>query len=184
MIYIISGASRAGKSTVAKKLMKENNIPYIPLDSIMMGFMNGVPSMGIHDKLWPNEIAEKMWGFLKAMCENMIYNNIDYIFEGEAVLPQYINELMAQYPNKVKACFIGFSNIDTDEKVSNVKRYPNGSNDWLVNNKDEYIFEHIENMKFYSEELKRKCEVFNVKYFDTSINFEETINEVINYLIN
>lgn len=183
MIYIVSGASRSGKSIIAKKFMKEKDIPYVPLDSIMMGFMNGVPSMGIHDKLWPNEIAEKMWDFLKAMCENMIYNNIDYMFEGEAVLPKYIKELIEEHPNKVKVCFIGFSEADIDNKINDVKKYPNGDNDWLTNQDNEFISEHIKNMKWYSEKIKSDCEIYNIKYFDTSSNFEDTVSEIVNYLV-
>lgn len=181
MIFIISGASRSGKSTVAKRLMAQKGIPYMPVDSIMMGFMNGLPSMGIHDRLWPDEIAKKLWSFLKAICENMISNNIDYIFEGEAFLPCNVKEFIDKYPNKVKVCFMGFSNISVEGKIINVKKYSNGKNDWLTHQNEGYIHGHIENMIYYSKKIKRECEIYNVKYIDTDMNFLESIEDVVNY---
>ncbi len=57
MIYIISGASRSGKTLIAEKMVKQYGIPYVSLDWLVMGFTNGIPEYGIHDKLWPNEIS-------------------------------------------------------------------------------------------------------------------------------
>ncbi len=45
----------------------------------MMGFTNGAPEFGIHDKLWPDEIADKLWPFLHAMFESMLYGEVDYV---------------------------------------------------------------------------------------------------------
>lgn len=183
MIYIISGASRSGKSITARKLFERNNIPYVPVDSLMMGFMNGLPSLGIHDKLWPNEIAGKMWEFLKATCENMIYNELNYILEGEAFLPHLIRPFMDKYPEQIKACFFGYGDADEKEKISNVIRFPNHENDWLVNLDEESIASHIGNMKEYSQMLQRECTEHSIRYFDTSLCFSETIEEAIRFLI-
>lgn len=183
MIYLISGASRSGKSIVAKRLMSQTGIPYMPIDSLMMGFMNGIPSMGVHDKLWPDEIAEKIWSFLRAVCENMIDNDIDYIFEGEAILPHNVIKLIDMYPDKIKVCFMGFCNISVEQKIIDVKKYSNGKKDWLVSQNENYIRSHIENMIFYSRTIKEECEKFDIKYIDTAINFSEIIDYAIDYLI-
>lgn len=181
MLYIISGASRSGKSIAAKILTEENKTSYLPLDSIVMAFTNGVPEFGIHDKLWPHEIAEKIWPFLKAFCENIIWNNIDYLIEGEAFLPQLLSELQQQYSNTIKSCFIGYSFQSVEEKVNLVKKYPQPDNDWLNLEPDSFIYDHINNMIQYSNKIKTDCEKYNLAYFDTSAHFNETINEVVEY---
>ena len=116
MQYIISGASRSGKSIVARQIASSKGIPYLSLDWIMMGFTNGIPEYGVHDKLWPDEIAERLWGFLKAMFESMIYTKTDCVIEGEAILPDLIKELMIKYPDEIRICFLGFTKIDPDVK--------------------------------------------------------------------
>lgn len=184
MIYIISGTSRSGKTLIAKKMMKEYNIPYMSLDWLVMGFTNGVPEYGIHDKLWPNEIAEKFWDFLKAMCENMIWTKADYILEGEAVLPELITELLEKYPESIKVCFVGYVDVNLNKKVKDVYEYSNGENDWLTNEPNNYVESHINNMIEYSKRIKKACEECNIKYFDTSSDFINVLNSSIEYLMN
>ncbi len=113
--------------------MKQYKIPYLSLDWLIMGFTNGLSEYGIHDKLWPNEIAEKFWPFLKAMCENMIWAKTDYIIEGEAVLPNLIHQLIKKYPDKIKVCFLDYTTVSLKEKVKNVYENCNGQIDWLKN---------------------------------------------------
>ena len=90
MLYLVSGTSRSGKTIIAKKLLRQKQIPYMSLDWLMMGFTNGMPEYGIHDKLFPDEIAKKSWSFFKAMCESMLWLEVDYVIEGEAILPELI----------------------------------------------------------------------------------------------
>lgn len=184
MIYIISGTSRSGKTLIAKKMMKQCEIPYMSLDWLVMGFTKGIPEYGIHDKLWPNEIAERFWNFLKAMCENMIWTKIDYIIEGEAVLPGLIDELLKKYPDNIRVCFVGYADANIIEKVKDVYDHSNGENDWLTNEPVDYVESHISNMIEYSKGIKIACEKYNKRYFDTSKNFTEVLDDVIGYLLN
>ncbi|NHF57860.1 hypothetical protein FK220_000805 [Flavobacteriaceae bacterium TP-CH-4] len=57
MLYIISGSSRSGKTLMAKKILAEKGVSYLLLDWLVMGFTNGIPEYGIHDRLFPDEIA-------------------------------------------------------------------------------------------------------------------------------
>ena len=131
MIYLISGASRAGKTIIAKKLSVQKNISYFSLDWLVMGFTNGMPEIGIHDKLFPHEIAERSWSFLKAMLECMLWNDENYIIEGEAMLPELIIELLKKYPDQLKICFVGFTEVTIEEKVKEIKAYSSREKDWL-----------------------------------------------------
>ena len=66
MLFLVSGASRSGKTLIARKILADKQIPYLSLDWLMMGFNDGIPEYGIHHLLWPNEIARKMAPFYKA----------------------------------------------------------------------------------------------------------------------
>jgi adenylate kinase family enzyme len=182
MIYVISGTSRSGKTMMANKILEEKKIPYMSLDWLVMGFTNGIPEYGIHDKLFPDEIAKKFWSFLEGMCENMIWTDKDYVLEGEAVLPELISELTEKYPDRIRVCFVGYTDIDIEKKVEDVKRYSTGENDWLSNKNDEYISNHITNMVEHSKMIMKDCKDYNLKYFDTSKDFIPTLNRAIDYL--
>ncbi len=183
MIYIISGTSRSGKTLAAKKMMEQSEIPYLSLDWLIMGFTNGIPEYGIHDKLWPNEIAERFWDFFKAMLENMIWSETDYIIEGEAVLPELIYELLKKHPDRIKVCFVGYTNVNISEKVEDVYHYSKGRHDWLTSKSKDYIERHISNMIEYSKKIKKSCKKYGIRYFDNSRKFTQVLDDAIEYLI-
>ena len=183
MLYLVSGASRAGKTIIAKKISAQKGISYFSLDWLVMGFTNGIPEYGIHDMLFPDEIAERSWSFLKAMFESMIWSEIDYIIEGEAILPELIIELMKKYPDKLKICFVGYTDVDLEKKVKDVKDFSCGEIDWLSDKSDEYIMDHVKNMIAHSIKIKKSCKENSLKYFDTSENFMDTIEHAVEYLL-
>jgi len=183
MLYLISGASRSGKTIMAKKILKEKGISYLSLDWLVMGFTNGMPEYGIHDKLFPDEIAERAWSFLKAMLESMIYVEADCIIEGEALLPELIIELINKYPDKLKICFVGYADVDPYAKVKDVKDFSSRENDWLSGKSDEYIIDHVKNMIAHSKKIKKSSRETGLKYFDTSNNFMDAIEDAVAYLL-
>jgi len=172
MLYIISGTSRSGKTMISNKILDSKKISFLSLDWLVMGFTNGIPEYGISDKLFPDEIAKKMWNFTKSICENIIWLGIDYVIEGEA-----------KYPDKVRICFVGYTDINVNEKVSDIKAFSMGESDWLSNEPHAYIRSHINNMVIYSKMIRNECEKYRIKYFDTSNDFIRTIDIAFDYLI-
>ncbi len=159
-------------------MFERYKIPYLSTDHLMMAFMNGVQEMEIHDKLWPNEIAEKMWRFLKPFIESIIVSKEDYIIEGEAMLPTLIMELIEQYPNQIKACFVGYSTIEIDDKIEYIKNHSSDI-DWLTPLGDEEIKKHVSNMIEYSKFIKNQAEECGINYIDTSVDFSNFIEKCI-----
>ena len=171
MLFLVSGTSRSGKTLIAKKILADKQIPYLSLDWLMMGFNDGIPEYGIHHLLWPNEIAEKMGPFLLGIIDSMLVDGVDYVIEGEAMLPQLVADLVDKHPEKIKAVFVGYTEISVKDKVALVKKYGDGEKDWLTNESDEYIRDHIENMIAYSKMIKKGCEKHGLPYFETSEEF-------------
>ena len=163
--------------------MKECQIPYLSLDWLVMGFTNGIPEYGIHDKLWPDEIAKKIWDYLEAMLESMIWSGAEVIIEGEAVLPKQISKFSRKHPDQIKICYLGYSNITIEQKVKEVYQYSIGKNDWLTKESPEYVEDHTANMITYSKRIEKACKKYGLNYFDTSDNFEGTLDKVMEYLL-
>ena len=183
MLYLVGGASRSGKTRIAKKILADKRIPYLSLDWLMMGFNDGMPESGIHHLLWPDEIARKMGPFLQGMMDCMLVNDIDYVIEGEAMLPHLVAGLIERRPEKVRAAFLGYTEIDVDDKVALVKRHGDGDRDWLTGQSDEYIRDHIGNMVGYSRMIKKECERHGVPYFDTSLDFRGATEAAASFLV-
>ena len=92
---------------IAERILEQKNTPYISLDWLVMGFTNGMPECGIHDLLFPDDIAQRLWGFLRAMCESILWQETDCVIEGEAILPELVSELLNKYPDKIKISEVG-----------------------------------------------------------------------------
>lgn len=95
----------------------------------MMGFNNGIPEYEIHHLLWPNEIAEKMAPFLQGLIDSMLVDDIDYLIEGEAMLPRRVAGLVEKHPGKIRAVFVGYTEINVEDKVALIKVHGTGEND-------------------------------------------------------
>jgi 2-phosphoglycerate kinase len=183
MLFLVSGTSRSGKTLIARKILADKRIPYLSLDWLMMGFNDGIPEYGIHHLLWPNEIAEKMSPFLQGMIGSMLVDGMDYVIEGEAMLPELVADLVAKHPDKVRAVFVGYTEIDVEDKVALVKKHRDGEDDWLTNESDEYIRDHIGNMIAYSKMIKEGCAEHGLSYFDTSEDFLGAIEAATDNLL-
>ncbi|MDH3673629.1 MAG: chloramphenicol phosphotransferase CPT family protein [Gammaproteobacteria bacterium] len=183
MLFLVSGTSRSGKTLIARKILADKQIPYLSLDWLMMGFNDGIPEYGIHHLLWPNEIAEKMAPFLVGMIDSMLVDGMDYVIEGEAMLPQLVADLVEKHPEKIKAVFVGYTEISVKDKVALVKTHSDAENDWLTNESDEYIRDHIGNMIAYSKTIKNGCEKHGLSYFDTSDDFLGAIEATTDFLL-
>lgn len=183
MLFLVSGASRSGKTLIAKKILAIKQIPYLSLDWLMMGFNDGIPEYGIHHLLWPNVIAEKMGPFLLGMIDSMLVDGMDYVIEGEAMLPQLVADLVEKHPDKIKVVFVGYAEINVKDKVALVKKHGDGENDWLTSKSDKYIGEHIGNMIAYSKMIEKGCEKHGLSYFDTSEGFLGTIEAATDFLV-
>ena len=183
MLFLVSGTSRSGKTLIARKLLEDKQIPYLSLDWLMMGFNDGIPEYGIHHLLWPHEIAEKMTPFLSGMIDSMLVDGMDYVIEGEAMLPQQIAALVQKHPDKIRAVFVGYTEMNVNDKVALVKKHDGGENDWLTKKSDEYIRDHIENMIAYSKMIKNECEKHGLSYFDTSDDFLGAIEAATDFLV-
>ena len=183
MLFLVSGTSRSGKTLIARKILADKQIPYLSLDWLMMGFNDGIPEYGVHHLLWPNEIAEKMWPFVQGMIDCMLIDGMDYVIEGEAMLPRLAAELVAKHPCKIRVVFVGYTDVTVKDKVALVKKHDVGENDWLTNESDDYISDHIENMIAYSKTIKTECEKHGLSYFDTSEDFLGAIEAATDFLV-
>ena len=183
MLFLVSGASRSGKTLIAKRILADQQIPYLSVDWLMMGFNDGLPEYGIHHLLWPDEIAEKIEPFLLGMIDSMLVDGINYVIEGEAMLPQMVADLVENNPDKVKAVFVGYTEIEVEDKVALVKKYGNGENDWLTKESDEYVRDHVGNMIAYSKMIRKGCEEHGLPYIDTSHDFTGAIDAATDCLV-
>lgn len=181
MLYILGGAARAGKTTIANRFVTKNAIPYLSTDYLMEALEIGSPQLGVNFHLPYLQRGEKFWVFLKPMLSIIHLENPSYLVEGDPILPKFIAEFIKEHKN-IKVTFLGYANTSTEKKLKQIREKHSGSYDWTNKISDEKLIESIKYNIDYSKYLQAECEKLELPYFDTSNNFEETLDEAYRYL--
>lgn len=101
MILLISGASHAGKTALAQRLLEKHHIPYLSIDHLKMGL--------IRTRLSPYTVEEDrsmtgfLWPIVREMIKTAIENDQHMIVEGlyipfdwkESFEPEYLLDIQA-----------------------------------------------------------------------------------------
>lgn len=181
MIYILGGASRSGKTLLARRVVTEKQIPYFPLDALFGGLASGAPQFGVTWNQAFIERAEKMWPILKPMLVFFFQEEGNFLIEGDAILPKHIRELMNE-GNLVKSCFLGYSELSREEKFVHIRTHHQSELDWTKDIADSELYGYVDEMIEFSKYLKLECATLDIPYFDISQDFETPRSNAFNYL--
>jgi len=184
MLYFVGGASRSGKTWLARRMLESHQIAYFPIDVLMMGFINGYPDFGLDPETEGITRGEKLWPILRGMAVNLIEEkryHPDYLLEGDELLPKNVAELITTYPRDVRACFLGYTHIVPSEKLQSVRKF---EPDWAEFYKnDEILLSFLAEQSEYSQYLRQECSIYGLNYFDGSEDFTRTVETALQYLI-
>ncbi len=183
MLYILGGAPRAGKSILAKKMLKEKQISYFPTDALIGVLSQSAPEYKINHDVPFIEKSKKLWKFTKVLFGYFIEEEDNFLVEGDAILPEQAAEMLKEYPNQTKACFVGYVDMTPEEKLGTIRSFKQEI-DWTDNHNDKALLEMIDQMIQYSKYIKNECAQYNLKYFDLSDDFGKTHEEIFQYLLN
>jgi hypothetical protein len=181
MLHFIGGAARTGKGILARRLLAEQHIPYLSLDVLKMGLARGVPEFPIDPDAGGIAVGERLWPLVREMCASLLRDDVDYLIEGE-VLPKHVAPLCQAHPAQVRACFLGYTAITPDVKLRQVRAHAGHPNDWPVEVSDADLLGVLTREIEFSRYLQAECAAYGLRYFDTSHDFEATLDRVFAYL--
>lgn len=181
MLYILGGASRSGKTLLARRAVAEKRIPYFPLDALVGGVIHGLPELGVAYNQPFIQRSENMWRINKPFLTFFPKEEGHFLIEGDLILPKQVNELILEGA-EVKSCFIGYPERTAQEKLAFIRMYHQGETDWTRDISDQEMLPMIDEMIEYSNYLKEECGNYGIPYFDISHNFEKPREEAFKCL--
>ena len=177
MLYVLGGASRSGKSIISRRFVSEKQIPFFCIDFLITSLQE-VPSLDIKQGQPFIDKAKKLWPLIKPLLVHLIKEEPNYLIEGDGILPSQVAELCKDYPNDIRVSFVGFSEIDPQDKFKQIKEFGGNEDDWTKRISDKELMLSIKEMIKFSKYLKSECSKYNIPYFDSSNDFSEYLESV------
>lgn len=176
---IIGGTVRAGKSTLAARIVKELGYSICESDSVVNAFDKAFPELGIIHKD-PKGAREKYKPFLHELLtgfyRTLKYQGIVTVFPGAQFLPSTIDEYSKK--DKYIVIFLGMNDID-GETLLNKIREMDSEHDWTFKESDEKLLKHCNKIIEESKTLENECKKYGFYYFNTFFDREKVFDEVI-----
>lgn len=119
MIYIITGATHAGKTFLAQKILEKAFIPYVSQDHIKMGLIrSGYTSLSPDS---PDEtLTEYLWPVTREMIKTAVENGQSLIVEGCYIPFNWKKDFDESYLQNISFICLCFSEKYIDEHYSDI----------------------------------------------------------------
>jgi len=183
MLYLVGGASRAGKSTLADRMRTRHGVPWFALDALKMGLFLGAPDLGVHPEHDDLATADLMWPILRPMLENLIFDGRDYLVEGVNLRPETVAAFRSETEAPVSTVFLGYPEIDLAAKRRQVADGAGQYNDWLNRMGEAYIAEYLEESRRFSAHLQGECARLELPFVDTAGDLATALARAEGYLV-
>ena len=149
MIYILTGIAKSGKSLVANRLIQKYSLPTFSTDYIMMMLVRGNKTLGIDPDGEDEIVANQLRPYINGLIQTMVENKVDYFIEGVHFNPDFARELLDKYPNDVKVLYLGYKDINVEDKINELERFIQFS---ICNYKELLNFTILKNPNIYVDQ--------------------------------
>jgi hypothetical protein len=183
VLHLLGGTSRSGKTTIARRLVQEKAIPYSSLDVLVMGLGRGWPGDRVDLDATDEARARILWPVIRAMAVNLLdeeRTHPTYLLEGIVLFPQGVAELAAEYPGRVRTCFLGYLAVDPPTMLRRVRAV---EPDWYYWAPDSDALAFLAEQVELSRCLARQCAERGLPYVDVSQGLPEELDDAIQRLV-
>ena len=121
MIVLITGASHAGKTLLAQRMLEEYGYPYLSIDHLKMGLIrSGNTSLTPEDD---EELTEYLWPIVREMVKTAIENGQNLIVEGCYIPPDWRKDFSEEYLWSIEFVCLAMSDAYIDAHIGEIREY-------------------------------------------------------------
>ena len=178
MHVIIAGTARSGKTTLSL-LLNDYGYTHYKMDSIKRGICE---SFNLKYDNW-EDVSPIMCNIINKIIQDnktdTNYQKEKYLFDTPFIYPRDLESIDT---SETIVIFLGYAHIDADTEVSLIRQHDK-EHYWTNKISDEQLKKwSIDNIE-YSKLLEEECKKLNIKYFDTSFNRDEVLEEAKKYIV-
>jgi hypothetical protein len=120
-LYLVGGAPRVGKSSLAQRLLERDGIPWLPTDVLRTVLRRVLPQLDAIDKDPVDALllAEFMYPHVEQAAEVCAEEAACFLIEGFELSPSYVARLQAALgQTEVHGCFLGHGSFSIEDLAS------------------------------------------------------------------
>jgi hypothetical protein len=109
-VYLVGGAPRTGKSSLAQRLLRDDGIAWLPTDVIRTVLRRVLPDLDALDRdpVDAGVLADYMYPHIRQAAEVCAEEAETFLIEGFELAPWYLERLRGDLEAvEVRACFLG-----------------------------------------------------------------------------
>lgn len=174
---IIIGRPRAGKSTLADRLIDMYGYQIIRLDALRNTFRDIFPEL----KIAPDTAIdnEKWYEFLKEYYKKLKYCSRyqhKFIIEG---CEMHVSKCAELFDDNDKLIYVlGQIDISPKDMADNIVKYDT-KDDWTRKYEYKELLEYCDKSIEAAKELKEDCDLYGIPFFDTAKNREKVLDDIM-----
>lgn len=176
MIYLIGGVARAGKTTLAKRILESCQIPFCSTDALLHMLKRVAPELGITDEGDIRTNARRFLPYLKEFVDVSDFTIRAYLVEGDIILPAQAAELGRT--RAIRACFLGRSKVTVREL-----RHNPGDNDWVSSLETKRLHQLPGKLMNRSRLIQKQAAKYRFPYFDVSDDYAGALDQAFRALV-
>jgi 2-phosphoglycerate kinase len=156
-IFLIAGASGAGKTTAARDLAVRHRIALAGLDAALHATADFIA-----DNAQSTACRRQM---ATALCHELASGPGPVIVETSALEPEDVRQMVEHRPGRISVVFLGYP-ADPPEHRLRLMRLQ--QTHWSMARPDHFVLEHITRQIERSRRHQAACTAFGIPFFDTA----------------
>jgi hypothetical protein len=180
MLYLVGGAPRTGKSSLAMAMLSTHGVPWLPTDVIRHILRPTMPEIDAIEN-GPNYIdglAQLMHPIIEELIELCLGQAQHYLIEGVEILPAHVEGYAARF-GQIHACFLG----DSVASAATLRAY-RGENPWHQDHTQAELEGMATAICERSARVEDQCGQFGLDYIDVGqASFEGMIEQGLEILV-
>jgi hypothetical protein len=182
VLYLVGGAPRVGKSSLAQRLVATHGIPWLPTDVVRTVLRRVVADIGAvdQDPVDAERLAQVMYPHIEQAAEVCVEEADRFLIEGFELSPFYPDRLRKALDGiQVRACFLGNETFSAADLAA--YRGPKPQHEQQAT--DAELSEAAAWIRRRSRQLRAQCHAVGLPYVDVGeLGFEAAMRQAGRHL--
>lgn len=176
MIYILAGMAKSGKSLVSKTILKTKQIQVISTDWIMMMLFHGNKDLNLDINRSDISVSRQLEPYIEGLIESLSVSKKDFLIEGVHIQPEFGKKLSERFPNKLRAVYLGYKDLDPKVKASELRAHVESiDNPWYRHMGETELLKLTKYLQKESEKLYQSCQTHQQTYIEVQNILEDEL---------